>query len=211
MYRTGLFYLAPFTAAINPSTITTQTTRYIDKLHYNIMSTTDTCSNCGKGEECSGDLKACTACNMVKYCNRDCQIAHRPQHKKACKKRASELHDEALFRQPLPPEECPICFLHLPLDREQTYFHSCCGEIVCGGCEHAMIAEELKQGKKRNEIGACPFCRTLYQYSGDEELAQVKRHTEKGVREAFFVLAGYYNDGVYGLQHDRTKANELFL
>ena len=147
MYQTGLFYLAPFTAAINPSTITTQTTRYIDKLHYNIMSTTDTCFNCGKGEECSGDLKACTACNMVKYCNRDCQIAHRPQHiKKACKKRAAELHDEALFRQPLPPEECPICFLHLPLDREQTYFHSCCGEIVCGGCEHAMIVEELKQG-----------------------------------------------------------------
>ena len=55
------------------------------------------CANCDKGEESAGDLKACTACKMVKYCNRECQIAHRPQHKKACKKRAAELHDEALF------------------------------------------------------------------------------------------------------------------
>ena len=59
-------------------------------------STLILCANCGKGEECSGDLlKSCTACKMVKYCNRDCQIAHRPQHKKACKKRAAELHDKA--------------------------------------------------------------------------------------------------------------------
>ena len=36
------------------------------------------CANCGKGEESSGDLKACTACKLVKYCNRECQIAHRP-------------------------------------------------------------------------------------------------------------------------------------
>ena len=69
-----------------------------------------TCANCGKGEESSGDLKACTACKLVKYCNRECQIAHRPLHKKACKKRAAELHDEALFKEHPPPEDCPICF-----------------------------------------------------------------------------------------------------
>jgi len=49
------------------------------------------CANCGKGEEESDNLKTCTACKLVKYCNRDCQIAHRSQHKKACKKRAAEL------------------------------------------------------------------------------------------------------------------------
>jgi len=27
------------------------------------------CANCGKGEESAGDLKACTACKLVKYCN----------------------------------------------------------------------------------------------------------------------------------------------
>ena len=77
------------------------------------MSPTDniqplSCANCGKGDESAGNLKACTACKMVKYCNRDCQIAHRPQHKKACKKRAAELHDEALFKPSLLPEDCPF-------------------------------------------------------------------------------------------------------
>ena len=57
----------------------------------------DICANCGRGEENTNSLKACTACHMVKYCNRECQIAHRPQHKKECKKRAAELHDEKLF------------------------------------------------------------------------------------------------------------------
>ena len=35
------------------------------------------CANCGKEDS---NLKACTACKLVKYCNRECQIAHRPQH-----------------------------------------------------------------------------------------------------------------------------------
>jgi len=45
------------------------------------------CAACSK----SGDhLKACTACHLVKYCNRNCQILHRPKHKKECKQRAAE-------------------------------------------------------------------------------------------------------------------------
>ena len=56
-----------------------------------------TCASCGK--EGGDSLKACTACKMVKYCNRECQVAHRPLHKKACKKRAAELYDEALFKR----------------------------------------------------------------------------------------------------------------
>ena len=85
----------------------------------------NTCANCSKrGEESSGDLKACTACKMVKYCNRDCQIAHRPQHKKACKKRAAELNDEQLFKEPPLREDCPICMLTLPLDAFQVVYKS---------------------------------------------------------------------------------------
>jgi hypothetical protein len=52
---------------------------------------------------------------LVKYCGRDCQIAHRPQHKNVCKMmRAAELHEELLFRQPPKEDDCPICFLVLP-------------------------------------------------------------------------------------------------
>jgi len=51
----------------------------------------------------------------MNYCNRDYQIAHRPQQKKACKKRAAELHDVKLFKQSPPAEDCLICMIPLPL------------------------------------------------------------------------------------------------
>jgi hypothetical protein len=35
-------------------------------------------------------------------------------HKAACKERAAELRDEALFTDPPPKEDCPICFLPMP-------------------------------------------------------------------------------------------------
>ena len=129
------------------------------------MSTPDNiCANCGKGEECSGNLKSCNACKMVKYCNRDCQIAHRPQHKKACKKRAAELRDEELFEDPPPPKECPICMLRLPLGSLVAKFCSCCGKDICIGCIYAMS----KSGAK----DLCPFCRTP---GIDEDVEQIKR------------------------------------
>ena len=91
----------------------------------------DICANCGKGEESTSILKACTACHMVKYCNRECQIAHRPQHKKACKKRAAELHDELLLKRPPPEyEDCPICFLPMPSIHTGRIYMECCGKQI---------------------------------------------------------------------------------
>jgi len=75
--------------------------------------TNSKCAACGKEGD---DLKACTACHMVKYCNRDCQISHRKEHKKACKKRAAELHDERLLKD-TDPEECPFASFPCRLKR----------------------------------------------------------------------------------------------
>ena len=112
---------------------------------------TDTCAKCGKGEEAGiNNLKACTACKLVKYCNRDCQIAHRPQHKKACKKRAAELYEEKLFKQP-PAEDCPICMIRLPMITGWTYM-PCCGKVICSGCIHAVQSRATKQ-----EHDICPL------------------------------------------------------
>ena len=99
------------------------------------MSTSSTCKNCGKGEV----LKACTACKLVKYCNRDCQIVHRPQHKKACRKRAAELHDEMLFKEPPPQGDCPICVIRLPSMGSGRRYMSCYGKILCTGCSYADV------------------------------------------------------------------------
>ena len=176
------------------------------------MNDTDTitnCANCGKGEESSGDLKACTACKLVKYCNRECQIAHRPLHKKACKKRAAELHDEALFKEPPPREDCPICFLPLPLDVNQTTFKSCCGKIICYGCIHAMREEARQSG---GEVGLCAFCRKSSPIAGMylDEIKRLKKLIEADNADGYNYLAGMYWDGE-GMQQDWSKANELYL
>ena len=114
------------------------------------MSTDNTCANCSKGEENSGDLKACTACTLVKYCNRDCQIAHRPQHKRECKKRAAELHAEKLFKQPPPEEDCPICMQTLPLLSSGSRYKLCCGKTICSGCIYANKKMQLNNKKHRS-------------------------------------------------------------
>ena len=166
-----------------------------------------TCANCGKGEESSGDLKACTACKLVKYCNRECQIAHRPQHKKACKKRAAELYDGQLFKDH-PREECPICMLPLPILYEKhtgTTFFSCCGKNICNGCIYAM----RKTGGKNMKL--CPFCKAPPTRLPEEEVESIKKLMEKGHADAFNQLGGHYEDGTSGMPQDRAKANELYL
>ena len=135
------------------------------------MTTVSYCADCGK-EEVEGitSLKACKSCKLVKYCNVNCQKNHWPTHKKACKKRSAELRDEALFKDPPPKEDCPICFLPMPLMLiscislppatilsvpiydlseaneklanvcSEIYF-TCCGKNICGGCIHSTYDE----------------------------------------------------------------------
>ena len=163
------------------------------------------CANCGKGEEKSDDLKACTACKVVKYCNRECQIAHRPQHKKACKKRAAELYDAELFKEPPPRKECPICMLPFPLYEDHTgmTFHTCCGKEICNGCVDTMEesgAEDL-----------CPFCKAPPPRSNEEKVERTEKLMEKGNADAFYMLGGYYFEGCYGMPQDWAKANEFYL
>ena len=159
------------------------------------------CAGCGKG----GDgLKTCTACKMVKYCNATCQKAHRPNHKKECKRRAAELHDEALFKQPPPDDECPICLLPLP-DAHETVYHSCCGKKVCHGCILAMIVESKRGGG----ANVCAFCRAPKVTDG-EDVERIKKRIELNDAGAFGALAGRYRNG-RGVPQDNRKATELLI
>jgi len=117
------------------------------------------CASCGTSE---GDdiikLKTCTACKSVRYCSVECQRDHRPKHKKACKKRAAELRDELLFRQPESTHlgDCPICFLPLPLGTEQTTMMECCSKVICNGCSYANLLREMDERLVEHK---CAFCR----------------------------------------------------
>ena len=160
------------------------------------------CANCGKGEEESTSLKKCGACKMVNYCSAACQKAHRPQHKMECKKRAAELHDEKLFKQPPQFEDCPICFLRLPSLQSGRMHQPCCGKIICSGCIHAV--------EMTSDENVCPFCRTLAPDSDEEALQMNKQLLEVGDAVATHNQACYYYDGKSGLAQDRDKALELW-
>jgi len=144
---------------------------------------------------------------MVKYCNRECQIAHRPHHKKECKKRAAELHDEKLFKQPPPEEDCPICFQQLPTLNTGSTYYSCCGKVICSGCVYAPLYDN--QGNKVDNK-KCPFCRTVAPKTNEEAVEREKKRMEVNDPLATFNLGTGYRDGIDGFPQDYTKAYELF-
>eukprot|EP00956_Cyclotella_meneghiniana_P013079 scaffold18734_cov38-Cyclotella_meneghiniana.AAC.2 len=147
------------------------------------------CASCGKAD---ANLKACKACKLVKYCGVDCQVAHRPAHKKACKKRAAELFDEKLFAQPPAREECPICMITLPCDDNEFMYMACCGKFICNGCRYCLTREH------------CPFCNTAHPRSDEVTIQMLTNRIEKYNDPAAMVLLA-----VYHIPVNRKKAFKL--
>ena len=168
----------------------------------------DVCASCGKAAVDEIKLKKC-ACNLVKYCSVDCQKNHRPQHKKACKKRMNKIHDDALFTQPNESHlgECPLCCLPMPLELEKSSFYSCCSNSICNGCVYAscMSNKHDKEMAKR-----CPFCRDP---SAITEMDRKKMKRIEANDPAALTHVGttkHYRNGDYeGAFQYWTKAAEL--
>ena len=149
---------------------------------------------------------------MVKYCNRDCQVAHRQQHKNACKVRAAEIYDEKLFQEPPHGGECPIC-CHITDGEHDTYM-SCCGKNICIGCISGCAQQNVKRIREgKRDHGMCVYCRAPMKTNRPQEvtLRKLNNLMEKGEGQAIDMLAGYYRDGEMGLTQDMRKANELYL
>ena len=195
-------------------------------------ATVHCCAECGKEEGDGISLKTCKSCKLVKYCNAMCQRNHWPTHKKPCKHRASELHDEALFKDPPSKEDCPICFLPMPMrllccvslpdatlssvpihdfakaNKEmdgkatETYY-PCCGKKICQGCLYSFCMSG-------NE-GKCPFCNTNRGSKTEEEqVTDNMKRVEANDPASICMLANAYNRGLGIFQQDRTKAKELY-
>jgi len=164
------------------------------------------CAACGDtSDDGGGSLKACAACNLVKYCNRTCQIAHRPAHKKACKIRLAELFDEKLFKQPPPNEDCPICYLRIPIDEDRSMYQSCCSKILCCGCVCANTVAAAD-----TEIFKCVLCRTEAPSSDEVIIERMKKRVGANDAQAIVNLGTCYRLGMMGLRQDHAKALELF-
>jgi len=188
------------------------------------------CADCGVAGGVS--LKVCKACMLARYCDPTCQRSHWPKHKRECKQRAAELHDEALFKDPPPKEDCPICFLPMPTkliscmtlppatissvpiyDYEVTnedlaskaakVYYSCCGKSICRGCVYSFM--------QSGNIEKCPFCKADHVNKTDEErVDELMKRVEVTDAGSMMVLGSYHSHGQLGLQQDREKAMELW-
>jgi TPR repeat protein len=115
------------------------------------------CASCGIEEIDDINLKECDDCDLARYCSDECQENHKLEHEEACKKRAAELRDEILFKQPESScyGDCPICCLPLPIDPLKSYLMECCGKVICYGCYHVNGKREI-EGRLQQK---CAFCR----------------------------------------------------
>jgi hypothetical protein len=195
-----------------------------------MMTTVHCCAECGK--EGGVSLKTCKACMHARYCSAACQRNHWPKHKKDCKLRAAELRDEALFKDPPAKEDCPICFLPMPVQllscillqpatifsvptyeyaianqglqaKSTEEYYPCCGKSICGGCVHSFCMS--------GNNDKCPFCNSDRGNKTDEEnIQEMMKRSEANDAGAMYVLGSYYYQGSNGLQQDHVKAIELF-
>ena len=188
------------------------------------------CDECGT--EGGASLKTCKLCMQVKYCNAKGQHKHWPKHKIPCVG-VAELCDAALFKDPPPKEDCPICFLPMParllscvslpnatrssvpiydyaiankgLAKERMeHYYTCCGKSVCKGC----LLSFFKSGNDDK----CPFCNAERKRNATDEdyVAEIRKRVEANDTASIYLLANCYYRGLNGVQQDWTKAMELY-
>ena len=141
------------------------------------------------------------------YCNAACKKKHRKKHKKECERRVAELHDEKLFKQPPPLEDCPICFIRLPELESGRAYMACCGKTICTGCMNAPVFDD--QGNKVDNR-KCAFCRTLFPTSDDEVIKRLDGRMSLDDAKAFWYMGSYYERGLCGLPQSIAKALEHY-
>ena len=108
--------------------------------------------------------------------------------------------DDALFIDPPPKEDCPICMLPMPyvtqdLGGVRTTYQPCCGKTLCWGCFFAEHEEVVKGNLKP----WCSLCRVPSANSEDEEVKRYKRRMDVNDAEAFYELGCLYYSGLEGL------------
>ena len=164
----------------------------------------NTCASCGIAEIDDVKLIECDGCDLVRYCSDECQENHKSIHEAACKKRAAEIRDEILFKQPETTHlgDCPIC--SLPLYGTKTVGNTCCSKSICNGCVHANYIRFSGQY-------SCPFCRKpLAENDQEADERRMKRIAMNDPVATYDYGLKQFREGEYQSAFEHwTKAAEL--
>ena len=148
-----------------------------------MCNASSSCASCGIAEVDDIKLTECDNCDLVRYCSDECKANHHPQHEEACKKRAAELRDELLFKQPESTHlgDCPICCLPMDVDATYTTYipKFCCSKMICNGCNFANMMTEIQNAIDINTAHhTCPFCRELMVFTQEGVERQMMKRVE---------------------------------
>ena len=115
----------------------------------------------------------------------------------------TEVADIDLFA-PIPPkEDCPICFLPLPIRNDESCYMTCCGTVLCFGCMYSSRANGLKD--------LCAFCRQPFARNARIDSARLKKRMEHQDPMAFNMMAHKYGTGEGGVEVNDRKALDLSI
>ena len=87
-------------------------------------------------------------------------------------------------------EDCPICFLQLPQNINQTQYYSCCGKTVCIGCSFMFNTKPHQVGQK-----ACPFCRSTSTTKESMEALQRRIESDGDISAMATMVCIYMDQG----------------
>ena len=167
------------------------------------------CASCGTAGGNDIKLRNCTACYLVRYCGVKCQKDHRSKHKKECRKRAAELRDELLFKQPESSYrgDCPICCVPIPIGPQKSTLTTCCSKLICNGCDYANQKRERKARLQQK----CAFCRDALAETKEEINERLMKRIESNDPVAMqFMGTERFYDGDYKAAFEYwTKAAAL--
>jgi len=117
--------------------------------------------------------------------------------------------DDELF-QPIPPQEdCPLCFIPLPIDSTAKVYKGCCGKTVCGGCHWEFLRVTIYERKLSRPC--CAFCRAPTAKSNEESFEYIKKRMKLNDGKAIMLASHDYSQGRYGLTKDLRKGFKLCL